>query len=77
MSAEHVWRMLHILSLFLYVAGLGGVLLPIYNGWAHKDIQYKAVAFQQAADSETSVLLPGVLLTGLTGVFWAASANYS
>jgi uncharacterized membrane protein len=76
-TAEHIWRILHILSLFLYTGGLGGVLLPIYSGWIHKDVRYKAAAFQQAADSETAVLLPGALLTGITGVFWAGSAHYS
>jgi len=76
-TAENVWKILHILSLFIYTAGLGGVLLPVYSGWVHKDLRYKAAAFQQAADSETAVLLPGILLTGVTGVFWAASAHYS
>ncbi|HTE84720.1 MAG TPA: DUF2269 family protein [Dehalococcoidia bacterium] len=77
MAAQNAWKILHILSLLLYAGGLGGVLLPLYSGWAHKDVRFQAAAFQQAADSETSVLLPGVLLTGLTGVFWAASAGFS
>jgi len=77
MTAQNIWKILHILSLLYYSAGLGGVLLPIYSGWTHKDVNHQAAAFQQAADSETTVLLPGVLLTGLTGVFWAASAGYS
>jgi uncharacterized membrane protein len=77
LTAQNIWRILHILSLFLYTGGLGGVLLPIYSGWARKDVRQQAIAFQQAADSETSVLLPGILLTGLTGVFWAASSGYN
>jgi uncharacterized membrane protein len=77
MTAQNIWKILHLLALFYYAAGLGGVLLPIYSGWAHKDVHYQAAAFRQAAASETSVLLPGILLTGLTGVFWAASAGYS
>lgn len=77
MTAQNIWRILHILSLFVYVGGLGGVLLPLYSGWARRDVRYQAAAFQQAADSETSVLLPGILLTGATGVFWAASSGYS
>jgi uncharacterized membrane protein len=76
-TAQNIWRILHILSLLLYTGGLGGVLLPVYSGWAHKDLRFQAAALQQAADSETAVLLPGILLTGLTGVFWAASAGYS
>jgi uncharacterized membrane protein len=77
MTAQNVWKILHVLSLLIYTGGLGGVLFPLYSGWAHKDIRFQAVAFQQAAESETAVLLPGILLTGLTGVFWAASAGYS
>jgi uncharacterized membrane protein len=77
MTAQNIWKILHIVSLLIYAGGLGGVLLPIYSGWAHKDVHYQAAAFQQAADSETAVLLPGILLTGLTGVFWAASSGYS
>lgn len=77
MTAEHVWTILHILSLFILTGGLGGVLLPLYSGWFHKDLSYKAAAFQQAADSETAVLLPGMLLTGLTGAIWAAGAHYN
>ena len=77
MAAQNIWKILHILSLLLYTGGLGGVLLPLYSGWAHRDVRFQAAAFQQAAESETAVLLPGILLTGLTGVFWAASAGYS
>jgi len=77
MTTQSIWKILHILALFLYTGGLGGVLLPIYSAWAHKDVRYQAAAFQLAADSETAVLLPGILLTGLTGVFWAAGAGYS
>ena len=78
MTGEHIWRILHFLALLLYSAGLGGVLLPIYSGWGRRqDVGYQAAAFQQAADSETAVLLPGILLTGLSGVFWAASGHFS
>jgi len=77
MIAQSVWKILHVLSLFLYVGGLGGVLVPLYSSWFSRDVRFQSAAFQQAARGETSVLLPGMLLTGLTGVFWAASAGYS
>jgi uncharacterized membrane protein len=77
LTAQNIWKILHILSLFIYTGGLGGVLVPLYSGWSRGEVQYQSVAFQQAAQAETSVLLPGMLLTGLTGVFWAASAGYS
>jgi uncharacterized membrane protein len=77
MTAQNIWKILHILSLFYYSAGLGGVLLPLYGGWTRKDVNELAAVVEQAAANETSVLLPGILLTGVTGVFWAASAGYS
>jgi uncharacterized membrane protein len=77
MIEQNIWKIFHVLSLFLYVGGLGGVLVPLYSGWRRRDVTYQSAAFQQAARSETSVLLPGILLTGLSGVFWAASAGYS
>jgi uncharacterized membrane protein len=77
MTAANVWKILHVLSLLLYAGGLGGVLVPLYSSWRRQDVRFQSAAFQQAARSETSVLLPGMLLTGLTGVFWAASEGYS
>ncbi len=77
MTAQNIWRILHILALFYYAAGLGGVLLPLYGGWSRKDVNELAAVVQQAAANETAALLPGILLTGLTGVGWAASAGYN
>ena len=77
MTLQNVWKILHVLALFLYVGGLGGVLVPLYSGWRQRDVRFQSAAFQQAARSETSVLLPGILLTGLTGVFWAASEGFN
>jgi uncharacterized membrane protein len=77
MTAQNVWKLLHVLALFVYAGGLGGVLVPLYSAWGHRDVRYQSAAFQQAAASETSILLPGILLTGLTGVFWAAAAGYN
>jgi hypothetical protein len=72
-----LWRFLHELSLFLYMAGLGATMLPVYRAWRSRDVRYQMYAFRQAADSETSALLPGALLTGATGALWGASAGYN
>ena len=77
MSAENIWKFLHIASLFLLMTGIGAVMAPVYRAWHNKDLRTQMYAFTSAADSETALLLPGVLLTGVTGVFWGASANYN
>ncbi|HEY8491408.1 MAG TPA: DUF2269 family protein [Dehalococcoidia bacterium] len=77
MTGDEIWRTLHLLSVFLYVGGLGAVLAPMYRAWRSKDVEVQMIAFRQAADSETSLLLPGLILTGVTGVFWAVSKDYN
>jgi uncharacterized membrane protein len=74
-SAELIWRFLHIAALFLYMVGVGAVMAPVYRAWRSKDLRVQMYAFTSAADSETALLLPGVLLTGVTGVLWGASAH--
>ena len=76
MNAITFWRLLHELALFLYMAGLGATMLPVYRSWRSRDVRFQMHALQQAADNETSVLLPGALLAGVTGVFWGAAAGY-
>jgi hypothetical protein len=58
-------------------AGAGAVMMPVYRAWRSKDVQFQIAAFRQAADSESSVLLPGSLFTGITGVGWGAAAGYN
>jgi hypothetical protein len=58
-------------------AGLGAVYLPILRAWASKDLEYQAYALVEAANSETRVLLPGAMATGVTGFFWAVSQEYN
>jgi hypothetical protein len=58
-------------------AGLGAVYLPILRAWASRDLEYQAYALVEAANSETRVLLPGAMATGVTGFFWAVSQEYN
>jgi uncharacterized membrane protein len=76
-TAEHIWRFLHVASLFLLMTGVGAVMVPVYRAWHNKDLRTQMYAFTSAADSETTLLLPGALLTGVTGVFWGASSHYN
>lgn len=76
MDAVTFWRLLHVLSLFLFVSGLGATMAPVYRAWRSKDVRFQMHAFTQAAANETGLLLPGALLSGATGVFWGSAAGY-
>ncbi len=71
------WHWLHVLSLFLFVAGVGAVVAPIYRGWFSRDLRTQMISFTQAANNESALLLPGALAAGVTGVFWGAAAGYN
>jgi uncharacterized membrane protein len=77
LNAVTVWRLFHELALFLYAAGLGATMMPVFRAWRSKDVQDQMHAFRQAAANETGVLLPGALLSGATGVFWGSAASYN
>jgi uncharacterized membrane protein len=77
LSAITFWKLLHELCLLLYAAGLGATMMPVYRAWRSGDVQEQMHGFRQAAANETGVLLPGALLSGATGVFWGAAADYN
>jgi len=52
-------------------------MMPVYRAWRSKDIRFQMNAFQQAADNETGLLLPGALATGATGIGWGAVADWN
>ncbi len=71
MSEDEAFRLVHMLSLFLFLAGLGATLLPLYRAWGSKDVHQQTYAFEEAGRNQTGVLLPGAILVGVTGVIWA------
>jgi hypothetical protein len=71
------WRILHILAMIWLGAGLGATYLPVLRAWASKDLAYQQYALVEAANSETRVLLPGAMATGITGFFWAVAEGYN
>lgn len=77
MTAENVWKFLHIAALFLFMTGIGAVMAPLYGAWRSSDRRRQMYAFTAAADNETRLLLPGALLSGVTGVFWGASGHHN
>ena len=71
------WRIVHILALVWLGAGLGATYPLIVRAWLAKDVQYQMYALVEAANNETRILLPGAMLTGITGFFWGVSEDYS
>jgi uncharacterized membrane protein len=76
-SWDHIWKFAHIASMFLFMTGIGAVMAPVYRAWHNQDLRAQMYAFTSAAESETALLLPGALLTGVTGVLWGASAHHN
>jgi uncharacterized membrane protein len=68
---------LHYLSLFLMLAGLGAVMVPLWRGWREDDLDRQIVAFEDALTGHRAGLLPGSIAVGVTGVFLAGDAGYN
>ena len=47
-SEDEVFGLIHTLSLFLFMAGLGATMLPLYRAWNATDIERQVYAFQEA-----------------------------
>ena len=71
MSEDEAFRLIHVLSLFVFVGGLLATLLPLYRAWGQRDVSAQVHAFHEAARNQTGVLLPGIIATGVSGFFWA------
>ncbi len=76
MNADDVLAFLHVLSAFWYVGGLVAVLLPLSRAWRSPDIQQQALAFAEASQYQ-GLLLPGVIVVGVSGVFLWAEMGYN
>jgi hypothetical protein len=70
------WRIAHALALVWLGAGLGATYPLILRAWASKDIRYQMYCLVEAANSETRILLPGAMATGITGFFWAVAGDW-
>ena len=76
MSEDEVFRLLHMLSLFVFLAGVGATMLPLYRSWNSDDIGAQVHAIQEAGRNQAGVLLPGIILTGISGIFWALRSDH-
>ena len=69
------WRLLHILSLCLMTAGIGGTLVPIGRAWATDVIERRVMLLDEAQRNETLLLLPGTIALMFSGYAWATAAG--
>ncbi len=77
MTSEDILLLLHFLSLFLMMAGLGAVMVPLWRGWREDDVERQLVAFEDASTGHKAGLLPGTIAVGATGVFLAGDIGYN
>lgn len=75
MSEDEAFRLVHMLSLFLFLAGVGSTMLPLYRSWSGAELGQQVFAFQEAGRNQAGVLLPGIILTGVTGLIWAIRSD--
>jgi len=73
---DEAFRLLHMLSLFVFLAGAGATMLPLYRSWHSDDIGAQVHAIQEAGRNQAGVLLPGIILTGISGIFWALRSDH-
>ncbi len=72
------WRLIHMLALTWLGAGLGATYPQILRAWSEKkDLGKQAQHLIDAANSETRILLPGAMATGITGFFWAIAGEWN
>lgn len=76
MSEDEAFRLLHMLSLFVFLAGAGATMLPLYRSWHSDDIGAQVHAIQEAGRNQAGVLLPGIILAGISGIFWALRSDH-
>jgi hypothetical protein len=71
------WRFIHLLSMLLFVAGVGSTVVSVWRAWLAQTVEEKALSLQAAQGSHTMLLLPGIIATLFSGYAWAASAEYN
>ncbi len=77
MKGEEVLAFLHVLSAFWYVAGLTAVLLPLWRAWRSEDVKEQATALAEASQHQGTLLIPGAIAAGASGVFLWAEMDYN
>src|SRR3970282_1738156 len=76
-SAEKALALLHLLAAFWYVMGLAAVQFPLIRGWRLDDLKLKVAAFEEATHYNGLLLAPGIIGSGVTGVFTWTQMDYN
>lgn len=50
---------------------------PLIRGWRLEDVKLKAVAFEEAIHYQGLLLVPGILVVGVVGVFTWVQMDYN
>jgi hypothetical protein len=69
------WRLLHLLSLCLMTAGVGGTLVPIWRAWSEDLLERRVLLLEEAHRNETVMLLPGTIAMMFSGYAWATATG--
>ena len=69
------WRLIHLLSMCLMMAGVGGTLVPIWRAWATEAIERRVMLLDEAHRNETLMLLPGTIAVLFSGYAWATASG--
>jgi uncharacterized membrane protein len=70
-------RLLHTLALFWLAGGLGAVAVPVWRAWRTADLPERTLLLSEAQRNETAWLLPGFIAVGVSGIAWAAGADWN
>ena len=71
MSEDEAFRLVHTVSLVIFLGGLGGTMLPLYRVWNSTDLRALIYAFREAGRNQAGILMPGLILVGISGLVWA------
>lgn len=64
-------RFIHVIALFVLIAGVGNTIVPIWRAWFLEEIETRALLLTEAQRNYTTWLLPGVIATGISGYLYA------
>ncbi len=70
-------RLLHMLTLFWMMAGVGSTVLPVWRAWRTAALEEKTLLLIQARANQSLWLVPGTIATALTGFAWAAADDWN
>jgi len=74
---DNLFTLFHLLAVFWYVMGLAAVQFPLIRGWQFDDLKLKVAAFEEASHYQGLLLVPGIIVMGVSGVFMWTQMDYN